>query len=259
MNLRIMTSNIWGDYFGNEVEGRDEQLFGIYEKYSPDILGLQEMTNNWYRSPILEKLSKTYSFVGMDLFCMLNYTPMMYKTEKFELIEKGFKYLPETPDKSKSISWSVLKDKESEKLVAACNTHFMWRTGEEWDKIRENNAKCLTALMKELAAKYSCPVFAFGDMNCYVSSLAFKVYEKENVAQLIEKAKDADRITSWHGDPVRGEDGKYHGTTIEKDYTASIDHIVGIGKYDVEKYAIVTDQTALDATDHSPVYADIVM
>ena len=38
--MRIMTSNIWGDYFGNPVDERLDQVLTIYRKYAPDILGL---------------------------------------------------------------------------------------------------------------------------------------------------------------------------------------------------------------------------
>ena len=33
--IRVMTSNIWGDYFGNEVQVREDQLFEVYSKYAP--------------------------------------------------------------------------------------------------------------------------------------------------------------------------------------------------------------------------------
>ena len=39
MNVRIMTSNIWGDYFGNEVTRREDQLFEVYMKYAADVIG----------------------------------------------------------------------------------------------------------------------------------------------------------------------------------------------------------------------------
>ena len=41
MFIRIMASNIWGDYFGNPVEVREEQLGSIYDKYDPDILAMR--------------------------------------------------------------------------------------------------------------------------------------------------------------------------------------------------------------------------
>ena len=39
-----MTSNVWGNYFGNEVEVRDVQLLGVMKKYAPDVIGMQEVT-----------------------------------------------------------------------------------------------------------------------------------------------------------------------------------------------------------------------
>ena len=257
MKTRIMTSNIWGDYFGNEVEGRDEQLFNIYKKYSPDVLGLQEMTKGWYASPIWETLSAEYSFVGADIFSSANYTPMLCKTEKFDLAEKGFLLFPETPDSSKSLTWAVLSDKESGKKAAFCNVHFMWKTGAEWDAIRVKNAECTVLKMRELAAKYGCPAFAFGDMNCTVTQPAFDYFRKEGIGDLFTADETAEKFTTEHGDPVRGADGKFHGKLLDEDFRSSIDHIVGIGEYSVKKYRLVYDADALDATDHTPVYADV--
>ena len=45
-----MTSNIWGDYFNNPVEDREKLLFDVFDRYKPDILGLQEVNKSWYKS-----------------------------------------------------------------------------------------------------------------------------------------------------------------------------------------------------------------
>ena len=39
----------------------------------------------------------------------------------------------------------------------------------------------------------------------------------------------------------------------------SLDHIVSLGKdgFEVISYRVVTDSFVLDATDHSPVFADV--
>ena len=253
-----MTSNIWGDYFGNEVEIRDRKLYNTYKKYSPDIIGFQEVTESWYRSEIMEKLAEEYTFVGTERFSVLNYTPLVYKTERFSIFEKGWKYYTQIDDKSKTITWAVLTDKENGKTFAVCNTHFWWMVGAEHDLIREQNRKELTALMFDLKSKYNCPVFAFGDLNCDGTSDVFKKFRENGVTDLFDEAEKRQDITSWHGDPVRGEDGKYHGEA-EPDipYIKSLDHIIGIGDYKVTNHAVVIDGDALDASDHSPVYADI--
>ena len=51
--MRIMTSNIWGDYFGNEVDSREGQLYDVYKKYDADVIGVQEATAKWMITIIL--------------------------------------------------------------------------------------------------------------------------------------------------------------------------------------------------------------
>ena len=66
--MRIMTSNIWGDYFGNPVNVREDLLFDVFKKYSPDVLGLQEYNAGWYKGEMLGWLSKDYTTVGTELY-----------------------------------------------------------------------------------------------------------------------------------------------------------------------------------------------
>ena len=261
MEIRIMTSNIWGDYFGNEVEFRDRQLYGIYQKYDPDIIGFQEVTQNWHLSPIWQELSEKYTYVKAEPSSANNYTPLIYKTERFMSLEEGWEYLPETPDESKTVTWAVLKDKKTDKIFACCNTHFWWMTGDDkHELLRGKNAVFLTDLMRKLEAKYRCPVFACGDFNCSYGSIAFLHFEKSGVVDLFDVAKERKDITSRHGNPVCGEDGRYHGVAdLINTYRhpRSLDHIIGIGDFKVKKHDVILDSDALDATDHSPVYSDI--
>ncbi len=258
MNLRIMTTNIWGNYFNNPPGNRKDNMYKVYEIYEPDIIGFQEVDKSWYESGMLEQLSAEYTFVGTSLCDNVVFVPLAFK-KKYNLIAKGFEYLDYTTDTSKSIAWAVLSAED--KKFAVCNTHFWWMTGEVHDLVREKNAAQLSRLMKALAERFDCPVFAFGDMNCTCTSGVFtKVYPKAGVSMLYNEAIEKDDISSHHGDPVKNEDGSFTGAKTEKDHTHSIDHIVARGEgYKVLTYKIVTDQYALDATDHSPVYADIVL
>ena len=38
--MRIMTHNIWGDYFGNCVDERIDDALEIYRQYTPDVIGV---------------------------------------------------------------------------------------------------------------------------------------------------------------------------------------------------------------------------
>lgn len=258
MNLRIMTTNIWGDYFNNPAEVRKENMYKVYESYQPDIIGLQEVEQTWYKSGMLERLSKEYTLIGTSLCENFVHVPLAFK-KKYKLKANGFEFLDYTTDTSKSITWAVLSDED--KTFAVCNTHFWWMTGEEHDLVREKNAAQLSNLVRALAQRFDCPVFAFGDMNCKCTSGVFtKVYPNAGITQLWDEAVEKDDVSSHHGDPKKNADGSFTGSKTKNDHTHSIDHIVGYGEgYKVLRYRIVEEQYALDATDHSPVYADIVL
>ncbi len=254
--MRIMTSNIWGDYFENPVDVRIDGIYGIYKKYSPDILGLQEITKRWYDSGLFERLSDEYDFVATEIFGNNNFVPFAFK-KSLKLISKGYEYLDETPDVTKGISWAVLKG-EDDKVFAVCNTHFWWKTGPEHDAIRVKNAEQLTYVMKFLNKRYSCPVFAFGDMNSVLASDVFTVYAENGINHLYDMAEVKDSVSSHHGDPIRQEDGSYKGCKTTNDKEFSIDHMVALGNdFKVLQYRVIEEQDALDATDHSPVFVDI--
>lgn len=272
--MRIMTSNIWGDYFGNEVSSREGQLYNVYKKYDPDIIGVQEVTGGWYKGEMFHNLEKDgYTIVGAFLIHTedysggiggplhdgANFVPMFVRRSKYKILECGYEMLRNTPDRSKAITWAVLEDRETGKVFGAVNTHFWWMSrGTEDNLLRAENAKQLVAVMKYINGKYFCPVFSFGDMNTRLGSEVFEVYDINHVEHLLDKAEKGSKVASHHGDPVRGEDGRYHGKKTENDKTMSIDHMVGYGEgYKVSEYYIVEDQDALDATDHSPVYVDI--
>lgn len=291
--MRIMTTNIWGDFFNNPVSVREGNMYKVYENYSPDIIGFQEVTDSWYKSNLFKWLSEEYYFVGTELTDNTDRVPLAIK-KKYELIAKGYEQLADTPDVSKAITWAVLKDKTLERIFAVCNTHFWWMRGTELMRIkeelgvvdytfedhcavREENAEQLAALMRYLRGRFSCPVFAFGDMNSTITEKVFDVYESNGAKKLFDLAKEKDLACSNHGDPVGDADGLFHGVKASEEriarsrrayclpempgadgYFTSIDHIIALGDgFEVLQYRVIEDQYALDATDHSPVFADV--
>ena len=278
--MRIMTANIWGDYFGNPVSGREDNLTEVISTYSPDVIGFQEVRWTWNDSQAFAKLTADYNFIGTEKAYTGNNIPMAVK-KNFVLIEKGYRQFVGTPDSSKGVTWAVLKDKTDGRVFAVCNTHFWWMTGresdtvkelhhkyhgaiayfteEEHDGVRKDNAECLVRIMKRIKEEYSCPVFAFGDMNCTRAATVFtEAFAKSGVQHLFDVAPVRDNISSMHGDPKIGEGGKCHGEMTSLDYESSIDHIVALpGGFDLLEYRVVTDRVALDMSDHSPVFVDV--
>lgn len=77
--MRIMTTNIWGDYFGNPANVRENNVYQVYKNYSPDVIGFQEITDGWYKSNLFKMMSDDYFFVGTELFENINFVPMAVK------------------------------------------------------------------------------------------------------------------------------------------------------------------------------------
>ena len=289
--MRIMTSNIWGNFFNNPPELRKDNLYKVYEKYNPEVIGFQEAAVGWYDVDLFTRLNERYNMIGTHCFDRPNSTPIAVKKE-YTIVAYGHESLEDTPDWSKTITWAVLEKDDTR--FAVCNTHFWWMRGNEREELRKSlnvfeytleehctlrsqNAQQLSQLMIHLHNKYSIPVFAFGDMNGTVSEGMFDVYTENGIKKLYDLTEQKDNSCSVHGNPVQGDDGMFHGKKATAEsvsefrkilclpddkeadgYYSSIDHIVGFGDtFEVMQYRVVEDQEALDASDHSPVFADI--
>ena len=253
--MRIMTCNLWGDYFHNPAQDRAEGYIRLFSEYKPDIVGFQECTAGWYKTSFFETVSKDYRI--FRLFDE-NYTPILLKKSRFSLLACGFHLYSETPDKSKSYTYLVLHDTVSDRTLGVMNTHFWWKIGAEHDRIRCKNARELARCAKRIVSDFSCPVYAFGDLNCRYSENPFRVLAEEGFSPAIGKAEYADEISSHHGDPILGNDGHWHGKPTENNKDHSIDHILSMNNTEkISAFRILSDAYILDSSDHSPVYIDI--
>ena len=86
------------------------------------------------------------------------------------------------------------------------------------------------------------------------------VCKSQNIPHLYDLAREKDDICSIHGYPVKTAGRKWQGEMPSKDHTWSIDHMIACGDgFTVQAYRTVTDQAALDASDHSCIFADIIL
>jgi len=257
-DLRFLSANIWGDYFGNPVEERDAAFCEIFNRYEPDLIALQEVTPNWWKSRVFKDLNAEYGIVG-TAENPTNFTPLLYKKSRLELLESGFDLFHVKLDRSKGMTWAVLKDRESGKVFIAFSTHYWWKSNAESDFVRLVNSRQIVSRLETLKSKWNCPAIGGGDLNSLPGSEAHVFLNEKGLFSAQEIADSASPEASHHGDPVRGADGKYHGTPrpTENVKENSIDHIfVEKAGIHVKVMRVILDQDALDASDHSPIYAD---
>jgi ribokinase len=259
INITLLTSNVWADVFGNPVKDRDQALVTLIERYSPDVIMLQEVHPNWHRSAVLARGLEKNSYV-LSLPDLngnpLNYTPLAYRKDRFTE-EKNLFLLYQGPNdySSKSVSGALLRDKASGISFAAMSTHFYFAQNDEGNSARVSNARELLGCFSRLC-EGGVPGFCGGDFNCDVDSEPFLVLNGANVrcASLLAENR-INFVRTHHKNPTYdAETGKYiPAPPPKKNNRRSIDHIVVKGSAAVKEYQVISDEEALILSDHCPV------
>jgi endonuclease/exonuclease/phosphatase family metal-dependent hydrolase len=275
--LRFLTFNIWGDYFNNPVAEREAGVEATILNSRADVIALQEVTPNWYKSQMFLNLEKAgYAVVRGDEAAALrraaftgdmteehiNHEPLLYRKDKLKLLESGTEFFHLKLQTSKSVTWLVLEDRESGRRFAAFGTHFWWQhNGEESNAIRELNARHILWILSDIRRKWGTdlPAILGGDLNSLETSSDHAMLRSRGFVNAASHAEVRSTHCSHHGNPVRGKDGKWHGSlqSPERDKAKySIDHIYFTKGIRALRHEIITDQIALDVSDHSPVFVE---
>ncbi|MBP5521036.1 MAG: endonuclease/exonuclease/phosphatase family protein [Bacteroidales bacterium] len=220
--------------------------------YDFDIIGTQEVTYEM-RSALFEVLGDTYGIFGSG---RKNYsngegTPIMYKRDRFDLLNKGNFWLSETPDVPGSVSWDcsqerlatwgIFLDKKTGKKFLYINTHFDHRGPIS----RAKAAELLLQKARELGG--GLPAFFSGDFNATVSS--------DELAVLSDNDLVKDSYASSVTEPT-GRVGSYYGFDFDMpDDENRIDYIFVPKSATVHSYACIDDdfRDRQYSSDHCPL------
>ena len=270
-DLSIMTFNIWGDYFGNPPAERDLKEADVVLRHRPDIVALQEVTPNFWKSRLFAELERGgYAVVrgnepeairragGTGYEGFVNHVPILYRTDRFDCEASAYEIFHLELTDNKGVTWAVLRDRVDGRRLVAFSTHFWYQAnGGESEAIREQNAKHCIDLFARIKALFGdLPVIGGGDLNSLVGTVAHRTFNRHGYRNAQEVAAKSDGISTWHGNPKRDENGIYRGTLRSRDNThfTSLDHVfVEAAKVEVLRHEILTEQDVLDVSDHSPV------
>lgn len=275
--LRFLTFNIWGDYFNNPVAEREAGVEATILNSRADVVALQEVTPNWYKSQMFLNLEKAgyavvrgdeasalrrAAFTGKPTEEHINHEPVLYRKDKLKLLDSGMEFFHLKLQTSKSVTWLVLEDRKTGRRFAAFGTHFWWQhNGKESNAIRELNARHILWILADIRRKWGAdlPAILGGDLNSHVTSTDHAMLRSGGFVNAASHAEIRSPHCSHHGNPVRGKDGKWRGSlqSPERDKAKySIDHIYCTKGIRALRHEIVTDQIALDVSDHSPVLVE---
>jgi endonuclease/exonuclease/phosphatase family metal-dependent hydrolase len=258
--LRVISWNIRYDNPGdgpNRWTHRKDWFAEIVVAQRVDVAGFQEVLAGQLRD-LRQRLPDfvAYGVSRDDGAERGEFSPIFYRRERFELLDRGTFWLSPTPDEIGSkgwdaalpriASWVKLKDRPSGKTLTVLNTHFDHRG----ETARQESAALLVRQLEQMFA--AGPVILTGDFNSTPDSAPYRT--------LTTRATDG-----------RGYQDTYVTTVTKPEGPAStwngfesivpdrrIDFIFTTPDIRVDRLRILTDQkNSRFPSDHLPVVADL--
>jgi len=279
-NLRIMSHNVWKcdrnrpewEAVGEDCSAvtRAKGMVRVYTETLPDIIGCQEMSFAMADEIIcgLAKQGQRYALLwSRD-------TPVLYRPDRLELLDSDFLMYPtEFPgwegefNNSGTKSWciAVFRDKTDGKKLIFMSTHLWWKSSDPAsgsyqagsDEARVYQLNMAMNRLEEFQAEHDCPVVLVGDLNADYTKPAIQSALSRGYAHAHNIATEfADHDWGYHycfGDGYK--------PYVEAPFEKAIDHILikFAPKDFVRRFERYTPDYYLPLSDHSPVFADVIL
>ena len=253
--LKIYCQNVWNSTpLGRTALQRDL----IFDR-DADVCLFQECGPKTIRAgeeALPPMLSVRYDEVPTEVG-MLNYTPVFYKRDRFDLIDHGyFLFEGKNDANSKSVTWAILSEKESGVRFGVCSTHFWWKCNEPDDNAqRLSNAAALYACVTDLKTRFDVPVIVGGDLNCGKCSSQGEepwLWLCERLTDVRAAAPITTDMMTHHAYPIKNEMGLYCDGEMPK---RTLDHMFVTDHPHIRLVSFEVDTTrrALTTSDHCPL------
>jgi len=250
--LRVMTFNIRFDYqpdTANSWSRRGADVAQTISDARPDVVGLQEVLHDQLVD-ILENLPG-YQHLGQgrdDGKEAGEYSPILFRTERFRVLDHNQFWLSEQPNVPGSMSWGTactriatwafLQDLQSLDTILVINTHFDHIS----EEARQHGAVMIDSFLRQQIIR---DVWCLGDFNATLSDIALQPLEN----QYGEARQTAELTTgpsfTFHGFTGAGKEGHI----IDHIFYKSPDWMIG-------SYEVITRVfKGHYPSDHFPVLA----
>lgn len=251
-DLRVMTFNIRFDYLpdtANAWTRRGPDVARTIEEAHPDVVGMQEVLH--YQLLDILKGLPGYQHLGHgrdDGLEAGEYSPVLYRTDRFQLIDQNQFWLSEHPNIPGSMSWgtactriatwALLLDRQSSDTVLVINTHFDHIS----EEARQHGAMMIDSFLRQQEVR---DVWCMGDFNATLSDGALQPLEKD-----YQEARQTAAVTE-------GPSFTFHGFTGAGKEGNIIDHIFfRCPDWVIEEYKVITRMYKGNyPSDHFPVLA----
>ncbi len=279
--VRIMSQNIRNENTddtnaGYGAEIRMYRFQKLVEKNDPDIIGTQEADNFWIEvfPQLFPDYTMSYQYrgasSGSDEACAI-----LWKTEKYNLLDKGQFWLSETPNQPSKMNnqyypriahWVELEDKATGEKILFFSTHFDFpRSEKHTEGYTQAQIVYLRGLFAKVIAQHpDAYPFIVGDFNIVFDTDSYRtINDGKEMLDMRDVANDMSVAGHCQmGDIRNGTSGAF-----EKDNGSSIiDYIFSQPRKQlaVDYYTFLYDRIAVEekgiaagpVSDHFAVLAD---
>lgn len=250
-DTRVMSFNILSEEWDPAavMADRDYRVAATILNYSPDVAGIQEISEKWY-SRLTSLIGAEYGFVGKTIPSgKYNYTGLIYNKNKVSVVESGMTlYSVGNSPRLRLLNWGLFESKASGKRFIVCNTHYDANHTGDHTPIRIQQATEMAELVNGLVEKYKVPVFCCGDYNCNEESEPFNKFMKltgfKDPKYTAKKIDNQIKTTHTLGEAVT------NNTKL------GIDHITCSPDIEILYYNTLVGDFWVPASDHCPIYID---
>lgn len=251
LSFNIRFDTVWDG--GDSWRFRKQRVADQIGRHA-DLAGLQEVLPHQLAE--LMSMLPGYSWIGVgrdDGMARGEFAPIVFRADRFCLVEGGHFWLSETPDQPGSlgwdsstprvVTWGRFFDRGSASPILLFNVHFDhlgWQA-------REEGAKLLTNRIASLARPGEA-VLVTGDFNSGPDSFPY--------AHLASHLRDSRRVSKT---PPRGPEDTFVGFRPQYwPWRERIDYIfVGSGLSVTRYEAVFEPHRGRNSSDHLPVVAEI--
>ena len=251
--IKVMTYNIRYDNPGdgiNQWSNRKEKVFALIRKYDPAVLGVQEALHHQLED--ITRALPEYAFVGVgrdDGKQKGEFSALLFKKEKFEMLAENTFWLSETPEVPGSkdwdaaitrvATWARLRHRDSGNEFLVINTHF-----DHIGKVARKESAMLLKSRAEILAK-DAPVIITGDFNCTREDAPYQVM-MERTGLLLNDPSPAD------------PPGTFCNFGVGAMTCQPIDYIFPSKEWKVDTYQVISDNDGKNyPSDHLPVMINV--
>lgn len=250
-DTRVMSFNILSEEWDPAavMADRDYRVAATILNYSPDVAGIQEISEKWY-SRLTSLIGAEYGFVGKTIPSgKYNYTGLIYNKNRVSVVESGMTlYSVGNSPRLRLLNWGLFESKASGKRFIVCNTHYDANHTGDHTPIRIQQATEMAELVNGLVEKYKVPVFCCGDYNCNEESEPFNKFMKltgfKDPKYTAKKIDNQIKTTHTLGEAVT------NNTKL------GIDHITCSPDIEILYYNTLVGDFWVPASDHCPIYID---